>query len=283
MSRPSWHWSLVALLALGCKGGGDPLSEMEHISGWANASSALGVFIWGHDPLAITDGAFVPVDSTCPVVADDGTTVTITGDGCTDSEGTQWHGSATVVRGFNGGRSLTLTGFDKAEDPSLSAPVSGSFEVVELATDRHAFDVDISVTTGIENHTVYRGEVQGGWTGRTVWSGTGTIHREALVINSGTVDATTVDQVRDSDICPGQCASGTTTMVSDEHEVVISYDGETACDEDEGARWSRDGQDMGVVNGVTCNVFGGGGAGDAAPGLLLVILALALGTRRRPA
>ena len=61
-----------------------------------------------------------------------------------------------------------------------------------------AFTVDISTAGGIENRTVYGGTVAGGYDGPTVWNGSGTIERNALVIHSGRVEATTVDQRRDS-------------------------------------------------------------------------------------
>lgn len=263
---------LLALVAVGC-GGGDPLAEPDDIAGWANSASAFGVYTLAHEPLGVANDAHAFNDPACPAIDDDGTTVVITG-GCEDSEGRAWAGEVTVVR-RDGGWSLT---FDRFGDDRFGglAQVSGTFEVDRQAADLHSFDAELDRDGGIQTNIHYSGTVAGGYQGATVWNGSGTVSRDAVTINSGAVDAETVDQVRDGDLCPGEGVSGTTTMISDEHTVVITYDGETACDDDDAARWSLDGEDRGLVTGVTCAV--GGRAGGAAA-LLLLLLAFRL--RRR--
>ena len=267
--------SLAALLlALGCGGGGDPLEDADHIAGWANASSAFGVYTIAHEPLAFANQAFSFNDPGCPATSDDGTTVVITGE-CEDSEGRAWAGEVTVLRRA-GGWSLTFDGFGDDRWSGM-ARVTGSFEVDEEGDSFHSFEADVDIDSGIESHTAYSGTVEGGYQGPTVWNGSGRVSRDGITINSGSVDAETVDQVRDGELCPGEGVSGTTTMVSPEHEVVISYDGDTDCDEDDAARWSLDGEDQGLVTGVTCSAGGPAGAGSA---LLLLLLAVSLRRRR---
>ena len=259
---------VFALCLAAC--GGDPLDEPDDIAGWAVSASALGAFAEFYEPLAFADGNLPLADTDCPATDDDGTTVTMVGDGCEDSTGATWLGSATVVRGDDGSRTVELADYDKAEDLGFSATVTGTMEVVQLAENEHSFEIDAHQEGGIDKDVTYSGTVEGGYTGRTVWNGSGTIARDGLVIDSGTIEATTVDQVRDNDVCGGEGISGTTTMVSEAHTVVIEYDGETDCDGDESARWSRDGEDQGLVAGVTCSLAGGG------PGTWVSVLAIAL-------
>jgi hypothetical protein len=68
-------------------------------------------------------------------------------------------------------------------------------------------------------------------------------------------------------------------MVSNEHTVVITYDGATDCDDDDSARWSRDGEDQGLVAGVTCSL--GGGQTTCAGTIALVVAVILLAGRRR--
>ncbi|HEU5057166.1 MAG TPA: MYXO-CTERM sorting domain-containing protein [Kofleriaceae bacterium] len=263
----------TALLVLGCAGG-DPLADEDDIAGWANSSSAFGVYTLAHEPLGFANDAHSFADPACPATSDDGTTVVITG-GCEDSEGRTWDGEVTVVR-RDDGWSLTFDGFGDDRFNGM-ARVTGTFEVDRQAADLHAFEADLTRDGGIESSIVYSGTVAGGYQGPTVWNGSGAISRDGVTINSGDVEAETVDQVRDSEVCPGEGVSGTTTMTSEEHTVVISYDGDTACDDADSARWSLDGEDQGLVEGVTCSA-GGGAGGPAA--LLLLLAALWL-TRRR--
>ena len=56
------------------------------------------------------------------------------------------------------------------------------------------------------------GTVEGGYDEPTLWNGHGTIRRDSLAIYSGSVEATTINQLRDSDICAGEGISGSTTL-----------------------------------------------------------------------
>jgi len=276
--QPLRSAAALALFAVGCGGGGgDPLENADYIAGWANSTSAFGVYTLAHEPLAFTNQAFNFADPNCPATSDDDTTVVITG-GCEDTSGRAWAGEVTVVR-REGGWSLTFDGFGDDRFGGM-AKVNGSFEVDEEGESLHSFHADLDRDGGIESRVIYSGTVEGGYEGPTVWNGSGAVSRSGVVINSGSVDAETVDQLRDNEVCPGEGISGTTTMTSDEHVVVISYDGDTACDEDDAAAWSLDGEDQGVINGVTCSAGGPASPGAAAL-LLLIVLALPLRRRRR--
>jgi hypothetical protein len=263
----------VVVVAAGCHA--DPLAKDKNVAGWANAASALGVFQVGYDPIGFATGDTTFADPGCPATTDDGTTVTIAGN-CTDTGGVQWYGSATVVRGAGGALSLSLDGYGTDEFVG-PARTTGTFAVRELAADLHAFDVDVVIEGGLDSVIEYSGTVRGGTTGPTTWNGSGTISRSGDFFDGGTVEATTVDQLRDNAICPGEGISGRTTMISDEHTVVIEYDGATDCDAEDAAHWSRDGEDQGTIAGVTCNAGGRGGVGTLA----LIALATCLARRRR--
>ncbi len=265
--------SVAALVAVGCGGGGDPLESSDDVAGWANSASALGVYTLAHEPLGFANGAFTFADPDCPATSDDDTTVIITG-GCEDSQGRAWDGEVAVARRA-GGWSLTFDGFGDDRFGGM-ARVTGSFEVDQQSDDLHAFDADLQRDGGIETRILYSGTVAGGYDGPTVWNGSGSVSRDGVTINSGAVDAETVDQVRDDEVCPGEGVSGTTIMTSDSHTVVISYDGDTDCDDDDAARWSLDGEDQGLVTGVTCST-----GGPAATGSAFLVLIAAAALRRR--
>jgi hypothetical protein len=265
----------AAVLLAACGGDQDPLESPEMIAGWANAASALGVFSLGHEPLSFADGQSSFPDPACPATSDDGTTVTITGNDCVDSDGTIWLGSATVVRTGAGDRSLAVDGYGKTGDPDIFSVVTGTFEVTEIGADLHEFVVDVGEHGGVASAILYTGTVQGTYGARTRWNGSGSVARSGGAIINGAVDATTVDQLRDDAACSLESLSGTTTMVSPEHTVVITYDGDTDCDDDNSARWSLDGVDQGLVTGVVCAIGrpGRGASSGAGAGLLLLALA----------
>jgi MYXO-CTERM domain-containing protein len=265
--------SLIVVLAA-CKA--DPLAKDKNVAGWANASSALGVMAGVYDPIGFATGDSTFADAACPATSDDGTTAVITG-GCRDSDGVEWTGSATVVRGAAGMLTVTFTGYGNDQ---ILGPVrkTGAVVVHELAPDRHSFDVDVTSEGGLTEVVEYSGTVDGAAAGATTWNGSGTISRDGDFFDGGTITATTVNQLRDDSICAGEGISGRTTMTSDDHTVVIDYDGATDCDGNDAAHWSRDGEDQGIIEGISCSA--GSGAGGPG-GVALIGLALGLARRRR--
>lgn len=272
---------VLAVFAGACGRNADPLSNPEQIAGWANSASSLGVFTRAYDALAFTDGELAFEDPGCPARADDGTTATLDGD-CTDSRGTAWSGSATIVRTADNGRDVTLSNYGRASDPELASFVSGTVAVREIGPDEFSFAVDVRESGGIETDIQYDGTVAGSYDGPTLWNGSGTVARDSVVIDSGSVSVETVDQLRDNDICAGQGISGFTRLVSPEHEVVVTYDGVTDCDDNDAARWSLDGEDQGLIEGVACSASGSNrGAWWWAVLLLVLWVSVAARPRRR--
>jgi len=275
--------ALVVSVAGGllCACSGDPLDDDEHIAGWANSASALGVYTNGYEPLAVAHGDLTFIDPACPAVSQTGVSqsvdkVTIAGDGCVNSEGDQFFGSATVLR-TPVTWDLAMDEYGHARDGAPVARVSGTFYVAELDIDRYSFEVDIASRGGLDMDIQYTGRIEGTHAGPTVWEGTGTVTRDGPAINSGTVSAFTRSQLRDNDICPGQSISGSTLLASENHDVEIKYDGAMDCDDDNSARWLRNGEDQGTIKGVTCS------SGDGTSGWLgslVVLMAVLLRPRR---
>jgi hypothetical protein len=230
---------------------------------WANSASALAVYLHVYQPFAAADGHEPFSDSTCPEPSDDGTTLTLTGD-CTDADGTEWVGSATVVRSQSGDRSLTLDDFGTVSDgaPDIRR---GSAELRRNADDDHDFTLDISHQAGVSVIVSYSGNVVGDYGTRSVWNGSGSVTREGLAAPAGTIEATTADEVIDDEVCSGQPASGTTVLVDERGETaVITYDGSSDCDEDATASYSFDGQPGAPLSGVVCAYAPPSGSGASA-------------------
>jgi len=261
----------IVLGAAACGGGSGeeftaagPFDKKEDVSTWANTASAAGVYSHVYEPLAIADGQQSFADPECPVVEDDGTTWTATG-GCTDSEGTKFGGTVSIER--NGGdRHLVYTDH---YDGFYSR--NGTFDLREVDVERYEFDAALQVgdITTIE----YTGSVQGGYNRRTLWNGSGTAERRGFFPPTGTVDASTIDQVWDSKVCPGQAVSGRTKLKAGDDTAVITYDGEADCDSDHNAQLTVNEEDQGLVSDVTCNVHAPGRGGHGALGLFLLALA----------
>jgi hypothetical protein len=224
------------------------------------------VFTVGYEPLAFTDGEATFADAACPRTADSGDTVTIDGD-CTDSDDVRWTGTATITRVGATGRDIVLDGY--GNDAFVGAErATGTFSVRAAGDGRHSFAVDVIKRGGVTTTIEYSGTVEGDYDGPTLWNGSGTITRDGDFVNGGTVEATTVDQLRDNAICPGEGISGSTILRSADHDVVIEYDGATDCDDADAARWSRDGKDQGTIGGITCSTGGASGLGA----IVLVVL-----------
>ena len=84
--------------------------------------------------------------------------------------------------------------------------------------------------------------------------------RSGPIAPTGTVDATTVDELVDDATCSGQPVSGTTTLESRGDTAVVTYDGASDCDVDGNARLAVNGDEKGLISSVSCSV-GASGAG----------------------
>jgi hypothetical protein len=247
--------ALTALVALpGCANEND-LANVEHVRTWANNASALAVWAHFNKPLAVAEGVETYADPACPVVTDDGTTLSIAGNGCTTATGLTHLGSATVVRNAAGGRTITLSGIGEQSGDETAARATGSVVIVAVSATTHTFDADFVNEGGITTTFDYAGRVDGTYTSaETLWNGSGTVSRDGLVAPNGTVEAATVDQRRNTSVCGGQSLTGSTSLMAGGQTAVITYDGATDCDEDEDAEWSLDGAPQGSISGIACAV-----------------------------
>lgn len=266
----------LGVLSLGFVGcaATEPLADIDSTRDWANRSSAVGIWSRVHDIVAAGAGRDPFRDPECPVISVDGDTTTVTG-GCVANDGRTWAGSATVVTSGED-QDVTITDFGNAEDPGLMSKLSGTATIRGLADGSHSFDLDLVSDTPFQGlYTItYAGTVVGDYTGPSTWNGSGTID-----LDGTTVTVSTVDELWDGAVCNGAPASGRTTMSTDLHTVVITYDGATDCDDDKNAQWTQDGVSQGAIDGITCAVRPGGGR--AALPLLGLGLVVALAVRRR--
>lgn len=270
----------VLALVSGC-GDDSSLANEEHVRTWATNGSALAVYSRVHEPFAYAFGASTFSDPTCPMRSDDGDTVTITG-GCAAEGGHRWSGRATVVRGADDVHTLTLDGYGSYEDPDFRTLSSGTATVRPTGDTTYAFEVTLTADALTETRIEYAGTVEGDYSTATRWNGSGRVTRDGFGEPTGTVSVTTEDEVRDTDVCSNQPASGRTTIEADGDTVVVLYDGATDCDEDKAATWTLNGVDQGRITGIDCAA---GGTGRVPTPFVVTItmgaLGLVLAARRR--
>jgi hypothetical protein len=287
MKRFSFGTALIAImLGLPACGSDDKpftqtktssLENPENVRAWANAASAYAVYGNVYQLFAVADGDQRFPDPACPVVEDDGTTLTATG-GCEATDGSSWVGSAEVVRSADGDRALTLSDFGSLDDVT-----EGDAHLRVVADAITDFDLNLTRTGGIVTTIEYDGRVEGSYGTSTIWNGSGTLTRDGLVTPNGTVDVTTTDEVVDNDVCAGQPVSGNTTIQNEADEsVVVTYDGAVDCDDEEAANWSLDGEPQGKITGIACSLGRGSGGGPGSAWLAFgVALAVAGASVRR--
>src|SRR5262249_37342069 len=145
----------------------------------------------------------------------------------------------------------------------------------------HSFTADFVQKGGIDTTIHYRGTVEGDFGKATKWSGSGSAEREGLVEPTGTVQASTTNEVADDSQCAGQPASGQTVLQTDDHVAIVTYDGAVDCDADKSARWSLDGEDQGKITGINCAFGAAGGSAARAPCCWMLIAGVALLAARR--
>lgn len=270
---------VAAVVAAGC--GGEALTDPDRVRTWATTASPVAVYAHAHLPMAFADGQQTFSDPSCPMTTDDGVTVTLEG-GCVELEGLSWVGKATVVRAEDGGLVATFDRFGAFDDPDLRSELTGVVERTAFDGER-SFSASLVREGGVTTTIDYEGRVQGDYGTPTIWSGSGRVTREGAVEPTGSIDASTVDELVDDGICPGQPVSGETTLESEQHTVVVTYDGATDCDADQAARWSLNGQDQGLITGIGCSLATGSApAGQVGlVGLLAAFAALVQRRRRR--
>jgi hypothetical protein len=273
----------LSVTVLGCASDSNELDNSEHVRTWANAASAVGIYAHAYQPVAFADGQVTFADPACPTTDDDGTTVTITG-GCHDSSNTEWKGSASIVRSGDGDKKVTLDDYGSFASADMRAGTTGTIDIRRIDASMHEFNVDLVHEGGITTTITYSGSVKGDYTTATTWNGSGEVEREGMVAPTGRVQATTVDQMLDDAVCAGQAVSGQTTIASGGSTAVITYDGATDCDEEKNAKWSLNGEDRGLIDGICCSAGAIGSAQAPIPSTSLVLVGVAgivLVARRR--
>ncbi len=271
----------LCVVASAC-GENSNLDDVEHVRTWANTASALGVYATVYEPLAIADGERMVADARCPEITDDGTIVTIAGDGCVDVDGEEWRGTATIVRSGDSDRTLTADGYGHFEEPNFFTGLTGTVDIREIGPNHHSYEIDVRAEGGVTTRYDYSGEVEGTYDERTVWRGTGTISRDELAAPTGTITARTIDEVVDDSVCSGQPSEGRTVIESsDGRRATIEYDGAVDCDDDRTAQWSLDGEPQGAITGIYCTASNPGLGHGFAGALPFVALAMVLAARRR--
>lgn len=251
---------------------------------WANMS-APEILYMNIIPIMFVSFAAENEEDPCPTVVESDDHAIYEG-GCTDAEGNIWEGRMTssgsglVFEDLSisspdeecGGYStmswngrITATGMPGSglESATFHADtridVEGSDEQCQPSTDTLAWDYEATMEEEPGDDTWER------------WNGSGRIGNS----EDGSVAASTVDMIIDTNLCDTEPASGDTYIESGSTELRYAYDGETDCNGDGRINWYRNGEDMGRVEGYMC------ATSPASAGLLAVFLgALGLGRRR---
>lgn len=280
-------WTLSVSILAGCGSDSEPfvaaknddssLAKPDNVRTWANTASAIALYANAYQPIAVADGKRTFDDPACPATDDDGTTLSIEG-GCTDAMGASWVGKASVKRHADGARELTLEDFGTKKGDA-SDTRNGEASVRRIDDGSQDFSLSLVHESGVRVTIDYEGHVEGDYDARTVWSGSGTVTREGLLPPLGTLDVTTSAEVVDNDVC-GQPASGNTTLTDEaRNTVVITYDGDVDCDDDQAATYTLNGTSQGRITGIACSASPRR-TGPAAASLLAVVLSAASLARR---
>ena len=258
----------------------DSLTIAANVRTWANAASAVGVYVDVYQLFAVADGHDEGFsDPNCPSSEDDGTTLTFTGD-CTDDQGAAWVGEASVERGAGGDMTLTLNGFGTHDGDTIDVK-NGDAEIRRVDAENHDFEVRLVHARDVTETIEYTGHVRGDYE-RSVWSGSGTVTREGLAAPLGTIEATTTDEVVDASICSGQPVSGNTVLENEAGEsVTVTYDGSVECDDDQAASFSLNGEPQGKITGIACSMGRASGSDGLFALLALCFASGGLRLRRR--
>jgi uncharacterized protein (TIGR03382 family) len=293
--------SLVALSLAGCGDGGAAevldgyqaakLENSDDVKQWSGSASAPKIFFFALTPILMVDLAQqIGGDTSCPEVITEGSKKTYKG-GCTDKAGKQWFGTAVsesldreqanlgLIRyegfGFEGTETCggqTVPSSLKA-DGEIQGESDGKLTLdINLRLDINGVQDDCTQQSGTLAFD-YVATMEKAASGQK-WNGKGWIGSSA----HGKLEASTVDQVIDQQVCQYEATSGTSSLKSGKDTVVVTYDGASDCDKESTAQWSLNGQGQGELAGLGCST--GGGGMSIAGGALMALLAL-LPRRRR--
>jgi len=244
----------------------------------------------------------MPTGNGCPEATETSDGFIVDGGGCTSEDGQTWTGRI-IARGFERDADGELSAGSDAEILYESLTLEGPSECPTVTTTTRAiidggmtmtaggpgvvdFELDLEIRgSGVTEDCVDVGMLSGFYQyqgsrreegTRTIWNGSGRFGNS----ETGVFEAATDEEVIDSSVCSDEALSGTTTVTAGSDVMVITYDGETDCDETSTATWTYNGADRGEIEGVSCAVSPGS---RARPGLALGMLGalLLLGLSRR--
>lgn len=208
------------------------LEDAASVAIWAESASPAR---YVNDALAAVGTVALAHDAGCPRITQTGAIVAADGE-CVDAHGTTHHGQASLVAMPSGERAVTLEDVGVEGGPRTSGQVT-----LDENDGLLSFHAELRVTEGeVTTDVLYDGTFEAGVLGVT-WNGAGTIARHGGAGPTGTITVATVDLAIDLARCVRGPASGTTTLTSSEHVVVLTY----ACGE---TRWELDGVDRGALS-----------------------------------
>ena len=217
-------------------------------------------------------------DPQCPAVTLDEGRTTLQGD-CIDSTGVMWVGTATV-ESVDEDPQISYTDFGvrfPAELCDDMTPLTESISwngVLRLMDARYELELELNQAVPDiercellveEGRASYAAEVEF-VESREIWSGAGVVGATPY----GWAMVETIEEVFDEAICNSEPLAGTTTLASDGHEAVLTYDGLTSCDPAGAVPWALDGVEQGTVTLSGCSH----GAAPQSAGVVLFLLAL---------
>lgn len=248
------------------------LENADNVRIWVTSTSAFSLYAHIYEPVAVADGEKTFADPACPVTEDDGTTLTAEG-GCTDIDGVEHVGKLTVERSANGDRAVRFEDFGTHKPGQSTDTRDGDGQVRRVDDTSHDFSLSLVHDGGVRETIEYEGHVSGGYEGRTVWSGAGTVVREGLLPPVGSAEVSTNAEVVDDDVCSGQPISGNTMVKNAAGDtVVVTYDGDVDCDDDEAATYTLNAEPRGKITRISCAACPGRpGAGGTLLGALALV------------
>jgi hypothetical protein len=258
-------------LPLADTGSENSLAKPDNVRAWAISASALAVYANVYQPIAVADGQATYSDPGCPVLLDDGVTLSIDGN-CDEAGGAHWVGSATVARSSDGSRTLSLQNFGTWTGSDNLDFSMGTATLVRTSASHRSFEIHLDRTSSSGGTTTidYTGEVDGDYDSPSVWSGSGTVKRFGK-LPEGMINAITTDEAVDDATCSGQPVAGTTTLVSSDLTAVITYDGVGDCDKDAPATYTLNGAPKGKISGISCALAHDGSQNSAGPWLAWLV------------
>ena len=301
-TRPTLALGLALMIAAapGCQCGGPTPDEI--LRQIVLVGTARDVWF---NVTIIAGATALPSDPACPVVTTAGTTTTFEG-GCTDVDGVDWSGTATLDGSFDGDYTMVWTGYTQVSDGDCSGTpvlatsvIDGMLAVTGTATGVASFTADVRRNTTVDDPACTLGAIDDRWNyagsvtdgpdtdmdmapDDQTFEGAGLVSR-IIEGDSYEASAETTDQLVDRNACDQEPLSGTSTFAFGDAVGVLVNDGATDCDDPPTGQWTLGGADQGEIPiGGVCTIARlADGGSPCALGVLLLSLGLAALLRRK--